>query len=187
MGVITYDGSKFGFLKKSPDSNPLMAATRTRGCRKCGPRGDKVLQTGSSWPIFVVRSSGSTRGPQLRLSSKWRGNRPTATLTDLRTKMGIGAIFFSKGNRNAEGIDDHTSCEFSTNADFKTSKFIRDSTFRRTRQKERLMVSCRLGAVLSRSKSARNHFFLFRLYKCVYLLFCAAGCLISGDIWYKCR
>ena len=30
-------------------------------------------------------------------------------------------------------------------------------------------------------------FFLFRLYKCVYLYFFAAGCLISGEVWYKCR
>ena len=49
--------------------------------------------------------------------------------------MGVGAIFFSRGNRNAELELAITSFEFSTNADLKPWKLIRDMTFSRTRPK----------------------------------------------------
>ena len=59
------------------------------GYPNLGRGGDKSRFRVSLGPIFLVQSSGSTRGASLQLPTKWRDNRPVGTQPILRTKMGI--------------------------------------------------------------------------------------------------
>ena len=49
----------------------------------------KVLWKASFWSIFVLKRSGSTREASLQVPTKWGGAQPTATLPNLRSKMGV--------------------------------------------------------------------------------------------------
>ena len=53
---------------------------------------DSVLWKVSLWSIFVVQSSGSSRGTFLQMITKWGGAQPPATQPKLRSKMGISKM-----------------------------------------------------------------------------------------------